>query len=71
MTAATSSPSRQQQIEAFKKSFAATETNQPPTIAAPATKPFLEQQTQSADFEDTEIEDFHSPMSGTQYGDLN
>jgi hypothetical protein len=71
MTAATSSPSRQQQIEAFKKSFAANETNPPPTIAAPATKPFLEQQTQSADFEDTEIEDFHSPMSGTQYGDLN
>jgi hypothetical protein len=71
MTAMTPEPSRQQQLEAFKKSFAANETNQKPTTAAPVTKPSLAQQSQNADFEDTEIEDFHSPMSGTQYGDLS
>lgn len=71
MTAAQSTPSRQQQIEAFKKSFAANEVNQLPTIAAPTAKLLLGQQPQNEAFEDTEIEDFHSPMSGTQYGDLN
>ena len=34
-------------------------------------KLLLGQQPQNEAFEDTEIEDFHSPMGGTQYGDLN
>jgi hypothetical protein len=67
-------PSRQQHEDAFKQSFAANELDHIPLIATaamaavvthPPTKPT------SADFADTEIEEPHLPISGTQYGDLN
>jgi hypothetical protein len=64
-------PTRQQHVEAFKQSFAANEMNHAPTVARSAVNFVSTQQASTTDFADTEIEEPHSPMSRTQYGDLN
>ena len=63
--------SRQQHIDAFKKSFPAKATVQQSSNAVTPLQVVAGQLPQGTDFIDTEIEEFHSPMSGTQYGDLN
>jgi hypothetical protein len=60
--------SREEHLEAFRRSFAANEVSQTATAAIVEVASTVGDLT--VDFADTEIEEPHSPISGTQYGDL-
>jgi hypothetical protein len=69
--AAAEPPTREQHVEAFKRSFDANELNKAPVAKTSLSHIALSQPAPPVDFADTEVEEPQSPISGTQYGELN
>jgi hypothetical protein len=64
-------PLQPDEVQAFKQALASVEATRPLSAPGEIVHSGRRNPAPLPDFKDTEIDDRSSPLSGTQYGDLN